>query len=242
MSVFRVFLKKWITSIFILRNPFNICEYGEIVRRLDGQRAGILLDLGCGVGLQTILLSRKFRMTIGVDICEPILGRALERVNRFNIERIQFLCGDLLDLRLNPASVDAVVSFNVLQLIPHWQETLSEIFRLLRPGGQMIICVDSLESISEPSVVQAHLKAYCVQHYFSERGLAETLRNLGFRRVEVRPLFKSAYADRLFTRGIQQDFQFGRLEGVLASFRLRLSEIRPRANDTGIKLVANAIK
>lgn len=240
--MFRAFLKKWLTSVFIFRNPFKICEYGEISRLLDGHRTGTLLDLGCGVGVQAILLSRRFRTTIGVDISESVLRKALERVNRFNKDRIQFVCGDLPDMTLDLASVDAIVSFNVLQLIPHWQETLSDIFRLLRPGGQMILCVDSLETISDPSVVQAHQRAYCVHHYFSERDLAETLRNVGFRRVEVRPIFRSTYAERLFTRGIREDFQFGRLEGVLASFKLRLCEMRARANDKGIKLIANAIK
>lgn len=241
-TALRAFLKKWISSVFIFRNPFKIYEYGQISRLLRGQRAGALLDLGCGVGVQSILLSRRFFMTMGVDISEPTLRRARERINRLNKHRIQFILGDLIELRLDPASVDAVVSFNVLQLIPHWQETLTEVFRLLRPGGQMIICVDSLADISDPSVVQAHQKAYCVHHYFSERDLTQTLRSLGFRSVEVHSIFRSAYAERLFTRGIREDFRFGRLEAVVASFRLRLSEMRARVDEKGIKLIANATK
>src|ERR1700739_4256110 len=79
VSVLRVFLKKWLTSIFVFRNPFKICEYGKICRILEAQRSGPLLALGCGEGVQAILLSRRFRMTIGVDISEPVLRRAQER-------------------------------------------------------------------------------------------------------------------------------------------------------------------
>lgn len=181
-------------------------------------------------------------MTIGVDISEPMLRRALERKKWFNKTRVQFLRGDLRDLGLDPASVSAVVSFNVLQLIPHWRETLTEIFQLLRPGGQMIICVDSLEAISDSSMVEAHQRTYCVHHYFSQQALAETLTNLGFRRVNVHSFFKSTYAERLFVRGIREDFRFGRLEAAFASLRLGFCEMRARTNQKGIKLIADAIK
>jgi ubiquinone/menaquinone biosynthesis C-methylase UbiE len=237
---FRSFLKRWLATVFIFRNPFKIREYWKIRSLLKRRPEGLLLDVGCGVGLQAILLSRRFRRTIGVDVNEQFLAKAMERTNRWNRDRIQFLCGDLLDLRLPSASVEAVVSFSVLNLIPHWQDTLDEVFRLLKPGGQMVICVHGLEATNDPELVKAHRAAYPVQQYFSAPGLEKTLRNIGFARVEVQSLFTSRYAERLFAKGIRKNFRFSRIEQVFATFKLGLCETHP--GQKSICLVVDATK
>ncbi|HVB34512.1 MAG TPA: methyltransferase domain-containing protein [Patescibacteria group bacterium] len=241
-NVPRLILRKLTPTICVYPNPFKICEYWEINRRLAGQPEGTLLDLGCGGGLQTVLLSRKFRSTLGVDIDDSQFSDASQRLHRWNRGRVRFVCGDLLGLGLPSESIDAVVSFSVLEHIAHWRQVLAEIFRLLKPGGQLVISVDSLEGIEDASLVQTHREAYFVQHYFSECELEAVLRETGFRGVSVCPAFTSPLARQLFARGIREDFKFSRAESVVDSLRLSLSERKPSGRSKSLFLIADATK
>lgn len=237
----RLMLRKWTPTVCVYPNPFKICEFWEVSRLLKPNPGGALIDFGCGAGLQSVLLARKFQRVLGVDIDDSQFGDAWQRLHRWNRNRIRFLCGDLLDLALPTESADAVVSFSVLEHVANWELVLAEFFRLLRPGGQLVISVDSLGTLGDPELIKWHMKAYSVKRYFSPADLCAGLRSAGFRMVEVEPLFTSSLAERLFTQGIQKDFNFTRLTSILNALRLECAEGRHSAQ-AGIFLIANAIK
>ena len=237
----RLVLRKWTPTICVYNNPFKICEFWRVIRLLKPNPQGSLVDFGCGGGLQTVLLARKFHRVLGVDIDDSQFGDASQRLHRWNRNRIRFLCGDLLDLALPADSADAVVSFSVLEHVAGWEPVLVELFRLLKPGGQLVISVDSLGTLRNPELVERHMKAYSVQQYFSAADLGVALRKAGFRIVEVEPVFTSRLAERLFAQGIQKDFSFTRFASILNALRLELAEERC-SSQAGIFLIANAIK
>jgi len=102
----------------------------ELVARLP--RGGRVVELGCGGGTdETRLLAERFRLT-AIDLSAEQLRRARERV-----PEAAFLQGDIAELELDPASVDAVAAFYVLNHVP--RELLAGLFarvhRWLAPGG-----------------------------------------------------------------------------------------------------------
>ena len=102
----------------------------ELVARLP--RGGRVVELGCGGGTdETRLLAERFRLT-AIDLSAEQLRRARERV-----PEAAFLHGDIAELELDPASVDAVAAFYVLNHVP--RELLAGLFarvhRWLVPGG-----------------------------------------------------------------------------------------------------------
>ena len=102
----------------------------ELVARLP--RGGRVVELGCGGGTdETRLLAERFRLT-AIDLSAEQLRRARERV-----PEAAFLHGDIVELELDPASVDAVAAFYVLNHVP--RELLAGLFarvhRWLAPGG-----------------------------------------------------------------------------------------------------------
>jgi len=102
----------------------------ELVARLP--RGGRVVELGCGGGTdETRLLADRFRLT-AIDLSAEQLRRARERV-----PEAAFLQGDIAELELDPASVDAVAAFYVLNHVP--RELLAGLFarvhRWLAPGG-----------------------------------------------------------------------------------------------------------
>lgn len=113
---------------------------------LDGKT---VLDLGCGTGRDCYLLSKLVGPSgrvIGVDMTAEQLSVAKRylgyHMNKFAFLRpnVQFLHGyieDLESLGIENNSIDAVVSNCVLNLSPNKQRVFSEIFRVLKPGGEL---------------------------------------------------------------------------------------------------------
>src|SRR5258708_15397464 len=99
---------------------------------------GAVLDLGCGTGEITARLAGLFpRATfIGADLDEPHLERARARCAAFG-DRVRFEIADAMALPYGDASFDFVVCRHVLQAVPDAAKVLTEIARVLRPGGRV---------------------------------------------------------------------------------------------------------
>ena len=105
---------------------------------------GIALDVGSGPGSITASLAHAAGpdgLALGVDISEPMLARAVRAAAG---PQVGFLRADAQRLPLRDETVDAAVSIAVLQLIPDPAATLSEIARVLRPGGRLAVMVATL--------------------------------------------------------------------------------------------------
>jgi arsenite methyltransferase len=102
---------------------------------------GIVLDVGCGPASITASLARAAGpsgLVLGVDLSEAMLARAVRAESG---PQIGFLHADAQQLPLRDATVDAVVSMAVLQLIPDPAGALAEMARVLRPGGRLAVLV-----------------------------------------------------------------------------------------------------
>ncbi|MEO7094694.1 MAG: methyltransferase domain-containing protein [Polyangiales bacterium] len=113
--------------------------HGGKLADLCGARAGQhLLDLGCGPGESAFgMLERVpgLRVT-GLDI-SPAMIRFARLRRRFEREaaRVEFVLGDAMSLDYPDASFDAVTGHSFLYLVPDATRVLSEVARVLKPGG-----------------------------------------------------------------------------------------------------------
>jgi SAM-dependent methyltransferase len=98
---------------------------------------GAVLDVGCGTGEIIARLAAAYPRAsfAGIDLEQPHLERAAARCAAFG-PRVRFQSGDALDLPFDDASFDLVVCRHVLQAVPDPARVLSEIQRVLRPGGR----------------------------------------------------------------------------------------------------------
>jgi phosphatidylethanolamine/phosphatidyl-N-methylethanolamine N-methyltransferase len=107
----------------------------EAAERIGGR----ILEVGVGTGLSLDQYGRRNRI-IGVDISEPMLEKARERVRRLrlgNVEAISVM--DAEHLTFADASFDVVVAQYVVTAVPHPEDALDEFVRVVRPGGEIII-------------------------------------------------------------------------------------------------------
>jgi arsenite methyltransferase len=111
---------------------------------LDVPAGGVALDVGAGPGSITTSLAHAAGpdgLALGVDISEPMLARAVRAAAG---PQVGFLRADAQRLPFRDETVDIAVSIAVLQLIPHPAAALSEIARVLKPGGRLAVMVPTL--------------------------------------------------------------------------------------------------
>jgi phosphatidylethanolamine/phosphatidyl-N-methylethanolamine N-methyltransferase len=100
---------------------------------------GRILDVGVGTGLSLADYSRETRIC-GVDISEPMLRKAQERVRSLNLINVETLAVmDAKSLAFADSFFDAVVAQYVVTAVPDPEATLDDFIRVLKPGGELIL-------------------------------------------------------------------------------------------------------
>ncbi len=103
-----------------------------------------ILDLGCGIGEGTSLLSSVARKVIGTEIDK---NRLIKAQNYFKNDNIDYLVADGCDLSFKDKTFDAVVSLEVIEHLKDQDNFLSEIKRVLKEGGTAIVSTPNRELI-----------------------------------------------------------------------------------------------
>jgi GT2 family glycosyltransferase/ubiquinone/menaquinone biosynthesis C-methylase UbiE len=96
-----------------------------------------VLDIACGEGYGSAMLARDALSVIGMDISTEAVEHAAREYS--NIERLEFREGNAAAIPLPSHSVDVVVSFETIEHHDKHQEMVDEIWRVLRPGGVLVI-------------------------------------------------------------------------------------------------------
>ncbi len=113
----------WITHDKLLKAHAALCEKGK---------GAVALDVCCGSGVVGASFKGKVKKVIGLDLTPEMVAMArtrLDEVTQGNVYRMPF----------EGASFDLVCTREVLHLLPEPERPVSEIFRVLKPGGQFIV-------------------------------------------------------------------------------------------------------
>jgi len=116
------------------QDKFSASRYVSFMRKYAWKGAKIL-DVGCGIGLSTFLLAQEDYKVIGVDISSLLIKEAMSRSN----PNVKFIVGDVLNLPFSNSSFDVVTSYYLLEHIPDVERALSEMVRVLKKGGLLLI-------------------------------------------------------------------------------------------------------
>lgn len=96
---------------------------------------GTALDAACGTGRYSELLNSLGYKVTGMDLSPAMLSQARKTRNK----KINFIEGDLTAIPLKNASVDLAICALALTHLPNMEKALSELKRVVRPGGRIII-------------------------------------------------------------------------------------------------------
>jgi SAM-dependent methyltransferase len=149
-----------------------------------------VVDLGSGAGMDAFLAARQVGCSghvIGVDMTDAMLDKARENARKVGLEGVvEFRKGNIEALPIEAESVDAIISNCVINLSPEKHRVYAEAYRVLRPGGRLMISDVVLER-ELPEAVLSSIDAYigCVGGASLRQPYLETIQKAGFREVRV---------------------------------------------------------
>lgn len=168
---------------------------GNPVALASLQKEETVLDLGSGAGLDVFVASRKVTekgRVIGVDMTPEMVQKANENAAELGMKNVEFRLGDIENLPVEDNSVDVIISNCVINLTPDKAKAFREAFRVLRPGGRMMIS-DIVLNAPLPKRARDDLKTYtgCLGGAIQEDEYLQLVREAGFEGVKV--IGKSAF-------------------------------------------------
>jgi SAM-dependent methyltransferase len=163
---------------------------GNPVALASLRRGDIVLDLGSGAGFDAFLAARAVGTegrVIGVDMTEEMVAKARANATKAALENVEFRLGTIEALPVDDSSVDVIISNCVINLSPDKRAVFREAYRVLRPGGRLMI--SDLVTLGElPASVRESMPAYlgCVAGVSLKNDYVAMLKAAGFERVEVK--------------------------------------------------------
>jgi ubiquinone/menaquinone biosynthesis C-methylase UbiE len=155
----------------------------------DLREGETVLDLGSGGGIDVILSARRVGSTgvaYGLDMTDEMLALARENARDAGVPNVHFLKGLIERIPLPADSVDVVISNCVINLSPDKPAVMTEISRVLKPGGRVgisdIVAEDHLTAAE-----RAERGSYvgCIAGALSKAEYAAGLEAAGFEQVSI---------------------------------------------------------
>ena len=158
---------------------------------------GLLLDLGCNHGYY--ISEYVNGKAIGIDISYPVLQEAKSR-----LPGISFLQGDAQKLSfLKPNSVDGILCSEMIEHVPNAQGVISECFRILKPGGDLLITTPNYKKEKPTWIKIGEMKSYGV------RGVKDdTYFHTAFRPQELKEMAESAGFTNVETGTFEKEVKY----------------------------------
>lgn len=123
----------------------------KVILHMNLDQNGSVADLGAGTGYFTIPLAKRTKEVFAVDIEPKMLGMLKENAKKEQLENIHYVESDLDHIQLDDNSADNVMISFVIHEVPDVNQTLHEIRRILKPGGQLFMIEwEAIETESGP--------------------------------------------------------------------------------------------
>lgn len=149
----------------------------------------VIADLGAGEGTLALLLAQSAERVIAVDSSVKMVEYGRGLVERNGVANLEYRLGDMEELPIDSSAVDMVLMHQALHHALHPQKALTEAWRILRPGGRIVL-LDLLKHDFEG----ARELYGDVWLGFSQAELLLLLRQAGFERIEISVVDREADA------------------------------------------------
>jgi SAM-dependent methyltransferase len=168
---------------------------------------------------------------IGVDMTRAMVEKARSNAKSGGFDNVEFREGLIEELPVESGSVDAVISNCVINLSPEKHRVFAEAYRVLRPGGRLMISDVVLER-PLPQALLESAAAYvaCIGGAELRERYLDTIREAGFRDVEVvgEAGFAAAYPDDI------ESVDDPRAASLLAGLGIEVSEAKRMLDGLGL--------
>lgn len=136
---------------------------GNPISRADLRAGEVVVDLGCGAGMDTLLAAAQVGpagRAIGIDFLPEMIERARTFAAEAGADNVELYQAEMESLPLPDASVDVVLSNGSINLAARKSRVLAEAHRVLRPGGRLCVSDLTLREEELPSQILTHPSAW----------------------------------------------------------------------------------
>lgn len=149
----------------------------------------IVLDLGSGGGIDVFLAANRVGETgkvIGVDMTDEMVETATKNAKEGKYENVEFKLGEIDNLPIDDNSIDVIISNCVINLTPDKLSTYKEAFRVLKPGGRILVS-DIVTEGELPEEIRRSFQAWseCVAGALEKQEYLDTIKKAGFNNVKI---------------------------------------------------------
>jgi len=210
---------------------------GTPIALASGKEGETVLELGSGAGFDWCLAAGRVGKTgrvIGVDMTPEMIERARENAARDGVDNVEFRLGDIEHLPVEDGRVDVIISNCVINLAPDKGRVFREAFRVLKPGGRLMVS-DIVLTRPLPDFVRNSVAAYigCVAGASLREDYLGAMRQAGFEDVTVQS--EAAFpVDCLTTDPM--------LSGLAESMNLSMEELARQATETVLSVRVSGVK
>lgn len=161
-------------------NPVALAELKE------GER---VLDLGSGAGVDVFMAANrvgKNGFVIGVDMTEKMVKKAIKNAKKHEYENVEFRLGEIENLPVDDNSVDVIISNCVINLSPDKLKTFREAYRVLKPGGRLMVS-DLVTEEPVPETVKEDFELWtgCIAGALEKKDYIDKIRKAGFKDIKI---------------------------------------------------------
>lgn len=162
---------------------------GNPVSFMEIKEGETVLDLGCGPGLDLFLAAAKVGSSgkvIGLDMTPEMIDKANENITNSKAANIEVRLGEMESMPIDDNSIDWVISNCVINLAPDKKKVFDEIFRVLKPGGKILVS-DIVTTGELPEEVKNDPLAWsgCMAGAMMEDAYLDVARQAGLEKVKV---------------------------------------------------------
>jgi ubiquinone/menaquinone biosynthesis C-methylase UbiE/DNA-binding MarR family transcriptional regulator len=140
----------------------------------------VIADLGAGEGTFSQLLARRAKKVIAVDNSEKMVEYGADLARKHGVKNLEYRQGDIEDVPIRKASVDLAFFSQALHHARHPQQAVAEAWRILKPGGRIVVLDLMRHTYEQARELYADLWLG-----FSEVEVGRFLRHAGFSNVET---------------------------------------------------------
>ena len=149
----------------------------------------VVLDLGSGPGFDCFLAANqvgKDGKVIGVDMTPEMIERARKNAQQGDYQNVEFRLGELENLPVVDHYADAVISNCVINLVPEKKRVFQETFRVLKPGGRLMVS-DIVLLQKLPDAIKNSVAAYvgCISGATQKEDYLGAIQVAGFQEVRI---------------------------------------------------------
>lgn len=147
-----------------------------------------VLDLGSGGGIDCFLAAQRvgdLGKVIGLDMTQEMVEKARKTAAENGYRNVEFRLGKIEEMPVESGTVDWVISNCVINLSPEKEKVFAEAYRVLKPGGKLLISDVVAEGLPEDIRQDISAWASCVAGAVTEDEYLAMIRDAGFEQVSI---------------------------------------------------------